>query len=276
MTTALVNGIALEYDEWGRGEDVLMLVHGHPFDRSMWRGQGEALSRSGWRVVAADLRGYGRSSVVRGVTTLEMFARDIVGLLDELHVQAAVMGGLSMGGQIVMEICRLFPDRVRGVLLAATAPQAETTDGKTKRNQMADRLLREGMDGYTAEALPMMLAAETIRERPDLAERVRAMMRAAHPEGAAAALRGRAERQSYEETLAALRAPAVIIVGDQDAFTTRADAELMQALMTRSTLVWMPGVGHMPNLEREDEFNAALGALLDAVRAEARDAFDFR
>jgi pimeloyl-ACP methyl ester carboxylesterase len=268
MATALVNGIAIEYDEWGGGDDVLVLVHGHPFDRSMWRGQGEVFGESGWRVIAADLRGYGRSSVVPGVTTLETFARDTTGLLDQLHVETAVVGGLSMGGQIVMEICRLFPDRVRGVLLAATTPQAETVDGKTRRNQMADRLLREGMDGYAAEALPMMLAQGTIRDRPEIAERVRAMMRAAHPDGAAAALRGRAERPSYEETLAALNIPAVIIVGDQDAFTTRADAERMQALVARSTVVWMSGVGHMPNLERPDEFNAALEAFLNAVRGD--------
>jgi pimeloyl-ACP methyl ester carboxylesterase len=42
--------------------------------------------------------------------------------------------------------------------------------------------------------------------------------------------------------------------------------------VTRSTLVWMPGVGHMPNLEREDEFNAALEAFLNAVRSEPRGA----
>lgn len=270
MATALVNGIEIEYDEWGGGDDVLVLVHGHPFDRSMWRGQGERFAGSGWRVIAADLRGYGRSTVVPGVTTLETFAHDTIGLLDQLHVQTAVAGGLSMGGQIVMEICRLFPDRVRAALFAATTPQAETAEGKTRRNQMADRLEREGMDGYAAEALPLMLAPGTMRDRPEIADRVRAMMRAAHPAGAAAALRGRAERPSYEETLWALDIPAVIIAGDQDAFTTRADAERMQALVTRSTLVWMPGVGHMPNLEREDGFNAALEAFLHAVRREPR------
>jgi pimeloyl-ACP methyl ester carboxylesterase len=96
------------------------------------------------------------------------------------------------------------------------------------------------------------------------------MMRAAHPHGAAAALRGRAERPSYEGTLAALNIPAIIIVGDQDAFTTRADAQRMHTLVIRSTLVWMPGVGHMPNLEREDDFNAALGAFLRTVRCHSR------
>jgi pimeloyl-ACP methyl ester carboxylesterase len=75
-----------------------------------------------------------------------MFAHDIAGLLDQLNIQEIVIGGLSMGGQIVMEFCRLYPERVRGILLAATSPKAETEEGKRNRAKMADRLLREGMD----------------------------------------------------------------------------------------------------------------------------------
>jgi pimeloyl-ACP methyl ester carboxylesterase len=90
-------------------------------------------------------------------------------------------------------------------------------------------------------------------------------MGAAHPVGAAAALRGRAERPDYESALAALDVPALIVVGDEDAFTTGADAERMHTLLRRSELVWMEGVGHMPNLERAAEFNAALERLLERV-----------
>jgi pimeloyl-ACP methyl ester carboxylesterase len=68
-----------------------------------------------------------------------------------------------------------------------------------------------------------------------------------------------------KDTLARLDVPAAIVVGDQDAFTTRSDAERMHALLRRSTLVWMEGVGHMPNLEREAAFNASLCRLLDTV-----------
>jgi pimeloyl-ACP methyl ester carboxylesterase len=57
-------------------QNVLVLVHGHPFDRSMWRPQIATLSQSDWRVIAPDLRGYGESSIVPGKTTLDVFARD--------------------------------------------------------------------------------------------------------------------------------------------------------------------------------------------------------
>jgi 3-oxoadipate enol-lactonase len=261
---ASVNGVTIAFDQAGRGHDAVVLVHGHPFDRSMWRPQIEAIANAGWRVIVPDLRGYGESSVVEGVTTLGDFARDIAALLDSLGIDRAVLGGLSMGGQIVMEFCRLYPERLKGIVLAATFPRAETADGKRSRHAMADRLLREGMDGYAAEVLPNMVAVSTVAALPEVAEHVLTMMRRAHPAGAAAALRGRAERPDYEATLATLDCPALIVVGDADAFTTRDDADCMHALLARSELVWIEGAGHMPNLERPAEFNAALERFLCA------------
>jgi pimeloyl-ACP methyl ester carboxylesterase len=213
-----------------------------------------------------DLRGYGESTVVSGKTTLDVFAEDIAALLDQLDIKRVVIGGLSMGGQIVMEFCRQYPERVRGVLLAATLCRAETQEGKQLRVAMADRLLREGMGPYAAEVLPKMVTPANLAALPKVAEHVRTMMRSTNPIGAAAAIRGRAERPGYAETLARIDVPALVIVGDEDAFTTREDAEQMSGLMRRSELVWMKGVGHMPNLERAGEFNDALGGLLSATR----------
>jgi len=265
MPKIFANGINIAYDVAGSSDNCLLLVHGHPFNRSMWRPQLNAFCRSNWRVITPDLRGYGESSVVDGKTTLDIFARDLAALLDSLSIREVVIGGLSMGGQIVMEFCRLFPDRVRGVLLAATFPQAETEEGKRNRALMAERLMREGMSAYAEEVLPKMIAPQNINALPQVSEHVLTMMQSSPPAGAAAALRGRAERPDYQETLAGLNAPALIVVGDQDAYTTRADAERMQHLLKRAELVWMKGVGHMPNLECEAEFNAGLSRLLDVA-----------
>src|SRR3954468_18385719 len=101
MGTATVNGITVGYDDEGDSPP-LVLVHGHPFDRSMWAPQIEYIGRTGRRVIVPDLRGYGRSTIVPGRTPLQAFAEDIAGLLDHLGVGEIVLGGLSMGGQIVM------------------------------------------------------------------------------------------------------------------------------------------------------------------------------
>ena len=269
MARAELNGISIAYDDLGGGGDAVVFVHGHPFDRSMWSPQHPLFGKSGWRALVPDLRGYGETTVVPGKTTLDVFARDIAALADHVGIGRLVIVGLSMGGQIAMEFCRQYPQRVRGLVLAATTPQAETAEGKVNRNAMADRLLREGLMPYAEEVLTKMVAPRNIEAIPAVAEKVMGMMRSAPPEGAAAALRGRAERPDYRDTLGSLDAPALVVVGDEDGFTTRADADLMHGLLRNSELCWMPGVGHMPNLEREAEFNAALKRFLASVFAAA-------
>lgn len=122
MSTMTLHDITLTYDDEGGGDggrtgegggDVLVLVHGHPFDRSMWRPQLDTFAGPGRRVIAPDLRGYGGATVLPGKTTLTTFAWDLAALLDRLGVDRVVLGGLSMGGQIVLEFYRLFPERVR-------------------------------------------------------------------------------------------------------------------------------------------------------------------
>src|SRR5258708_18846121 len=87
------------------------------------------------------------------------------------------------------------------------------------------------------------------------------MMRAAHPAGAAAALRGRAERPDYESALASLDVPALVVVGDEDAFTTRTDAEQMHVLLRRSEVVWKAGAGDQPHHRPEGHLYFGTGPL---------------
>ncbi|WP_199430099.1 alpha/beta fold hydrolase [Qaidamihabitans albus] len=261
MNVARVNEITVGYDDQGGG-DPLVLVHGHPFDRSMWRPQIDHLSRAGHRVIAPDLRGYGETTVVAGSTPFETFARDITGLLDHLGIGTFALGGLSMGGQIALELHRLFPDRIRALLLADTSARAETPQGRAWRHDLADRLVREGMAPYAAEVLPKMVAPHNIRTLPDVAEHVLGMMRATSPEGAAAALRGRAERPDYVDMLAEIAVPTLVVVGADDEFTPVDVAESVHERIPGATLAVIEGAAHMPNLERPDEFNRALHALL--------------
>ncbi|MCW2915823.1 MAG: hydrolase [Actinomycetia bacterium] len=264
MGTITANGITMGYEDAGDG-DPLVLVHGHPFDRSMWAPQVTEFARTGWRVIAADLRGYGETAVVPGITPLETFARDLTALLDALKVDQVVLGGLSMGGQIVLEFYRLFPDRVRGLVLADTFAQAETENGKKVRNDMADRLLREGMHGYADEVLHKMVAPYNVQALPTVAEHVLGMMRGAPPEGAAAALRGRAERPDYTDLLSKISVPALVVVGQDDEYTPVSDAEFMCQRIPDSTLAVIDGAAHMPNLERPAEFNQLLHRFLNGL-----------
>ncbi len=267
MGTADVNGITLGYDDTGSGEP-LVLIHGHPFDRSMWRPQMSALTAGGGcRVIAPDLRGLGASSLGedgRGgePPPWEVYARDVAGLLDRLGLGAAVVVGLSMGGQVALEFRRLFPDRARALVLADTFAQTDTPQRKQWRYDLADRLERDGMSGYAHEVLPKMVAPYNIEAMPGVAEHVLTMMLDAPPAGAAAALRSRAGRPDYTGLLPAIDVPVLVVVGKDDEFTPVADAELMQNHLGDATLMVVDGAGHMPNLERAPEFNDALLAFL--------------
>ncbi|MER6125024.1 alpha/beta hydrolase [Streptomyces sp. NPDC001795] len=255
----------LAYEDKGTRTDrlPLVLVHGHPFDRTMWAPQLTEFARTR-RVIAPDLRGYGASPVVRGVTPLSVFADDIATLLDDLGVDRFVLAGLSMGGQIVMECCARFPERIAGLVLADTFPAAETEEGRQGRYAMADRLLGEGMRGYADEVLYRMVAPYADAE---VAAHVHRMMTATSPEGAAAALRGRAERPDYRDLLTRVTVPALVVVGEDDTFTPVADAEAMHAALPDATLHVVTGAAHLPNLERPEEFNKALARFLERLDA---------
>ncbi|MFJ3307270.1 alpha/beta fold hydrolase [Streptomyces sp. NPDC086549] len=264
MTVTSVNGITVAYDDEGAGGTPLVLVHGHPFDRTMWAPQ-LAEFAAGRRVIVPDLRGYGGSEVIPGITPLETFARDVAALLDRLGVKEALIGGLSMGGQIVMEFQRLFPERVTGLILCDTFPGAETEEGKRARDTMAVRLLAEGMAGYADEVLDKMIAPHNVTGLPAVAAHVLGMMRGTSPEGAAAALRGRAQRPDYGAVLAGVRVPTLIVVGSDDEYTPVPEAEAMHRAVPGSRLAVIEGAGHLPNLERPAEFNDILRRFLGAA-----------
>jgi pimeloyl-ACP methyl ester carboxylesterase len=213
-------------------------------------------------VIRPDLRGYGASTGPDGIRTLDVFAGDLVGLLDHLQLPAAIVCGLSMGGQIALELFRLFPQRVAGLILADTSARADTALGALARYRYADLVLAEGMEGYAAELLPKMISPRTIATRPEVAAHVLAMMRGTSPAGAAAALRGRAQRPDYGGLLAEIGVPTLLVVGDEDQFTPVADAESMYDRLPDPRLVVIHGAGHLPNLEQPSDFNDAVAGFL--------------
>src|SRR5918912_4599048 len=113
MSRVNARGLELAYDEQGAGAPVVLL-HGFPFNRSLWREQRAALAGA-HRVIAPDLSGFGDSAVADEPATMELMAEDVAALLDELGVGRYVLGGLSMGGYVALAFYRLFPRRVRAL-----------------------------------------------------------------------------------------------------------------------------------------------------------------
>jgi 3-oxoadipate enol-lactonase len=253
MPSINVGDIQLAYTDTGLGQPVVLL-HGYPFNRSLWNEQVNALSNS-FRVITPDLRGMGESEATQGPATMNRMAQDVAALLDHLEISRAVVGGLSMGGYVVLAFYKQFPSRVRSLILADTRAQADTEEGKQTRFQQAEKARAEGMAGIADSMLPKLLTPETVSKRPDLVKRIRDMMLKTKPEGAAGALLGMAERDDQTSLLAQISVPTLILVGREDSITPVADSEKMHREIAGSRLVVIENAAHVSNLERTEQFN---------------------
>jgi 3-oxoadipate enol-lactonase len=258
MTTA-----PLAYEERGQGPPIV-LVHGHPFSRAMWGGQLDSLSDA-FRVVAPDLPGYGESAARRETITPRGLADSLVELLDAIEIDRATVVGLSLGGLVAMELGLGHPERVAGVVLAATTAAPVTPEEAETRRATADRLEREGMLGHALEMADRLFGPAARRD-PDLVLPILEVMLRTSPAGAAAALRGRAERPPYHELLRELRVPAIVVVGDSDSYSTAEVTQQLVASLPDPDVLLLPGIGHLPNLEAPERFDDAVRAFAVAHR----------
>ncbi|HKS08917.1 MAG TPA: alpha/beta fold hydrolase [Pyrinomonadaceae bacterium] len=260
MSFIRVDDIQLAYTDAGLGLPVVLL-HGYPFNRTLWNEQTSALSNS-YRVITPDLRGHGESDASPGAATMNRMAQDVAALLDHLEISRAVVGGLSMGGYVALAFYKQFRSRVRALVLADTRAQADTEEGKQTRHQQAEKALAEGMAGIADSMLPKLLTPETVSKRPEVVKRVRDMMLKTKPEGAAGALLGMAERDDQTSLLSQISCPTLILVGQEDQITPVKDSEKMHREIAGSRLVVIENAAHVSNLERTEQFNEELTRFL--------------
>ncbi len=252
---------ALDYDIRGHGPAVV-LIHGHPFDRSMWDPQLAVLAP--YRVVTPDLRGYGRSPATTGTVTMADLAGDVWALLDRLDCERIAVVGMSMGGLVAMEMAIGRPDRVWALGLVATTADPATGEERARRRALADAVDREGMQPIIDDMAPHLFGPQP---DPATVRTVLEMMRANSARGSAAALRGRAERPDYVTRLRELDVPSLVCAGTHDHWSTPDVTGRLVRCLRAPRLVTLAGAGHMPNLEQPQCFNAALVEFLADARA---------
>ena len=257
-----MSGTQLAHPDLGSGPAVILL-HGYPFDRSMWREQIDFLRAHGYRVIAPDLPGFGETvEADRTITSMADMARDVATLMDKLEIVDAAICGLSMGGYVVFEFAHLFPTRARALVLAGTRAPADNEPEKQTRAAQAEQMLAKGMGDLVDATLPRLLAARTLAEKPGVIGRVREMILRADPRGAAAAQRGMAARRDYSGDLPGIKVPVLIIVGRQDPIRPVTDAEFMHRGLNDSRLEIIEDAAHMTNMEQPEVFNRALERFL--------------
>lgn len=265
MALAEVNGVIINYRATGKGE-ALVLIHGHPFDHTVWNQQIVGLSHL-YMVVTPDLRGFGASSLPERVTRFEDYATDMLCMMDYLKIQSFHLCGLSMGGQIIMEMFRQAPERIKSLIFVDTFAGLDSSEVKKGRYNTATRLENEGMSLYADEVINKMIMPGHVSSQPEVASHLLRMMKSAPLPGAATALRARAERIDYLTlVLPEINVPALAIVGRHDEFTPVEKAEEIRQNIRNCKLAVIEEAGHLPGMEQPGEFNRIILDFLETVK----------
>lgn len=112
-------GHTLSYESHGRGDRVVVLLHGILLDANVNRRVAEELCAHGYRVVLLDLLGHGRSSRPghASLHRMDLYAKQVLALLDELELPSAVIGGVSLGADVALQVAVAAPERVRALIV---------------------------------------------------------------------------------------------------------------------------------------------------------------
>ncbi|MCX6433604.1 MAG: alpha/beta hydrolase [Actinobacteria bacterium] len=241
----------LHLREAGSGP-VLLLLHAFPCDGQMWQAQAEAIAAAGWRVVVPDLPGFGVSPLPDDEPDIDVVADAVIDLLASIDTDRCVVGGVSLGGYVAMAITRRRPDLVAGLILCDTKATADADAARENRERLAALCLAS--PGETARileqaVLPGLLGETTRLRRPAVVDRVRAWLTDADAASVAWYQRAMAGRPDSLATLRAAGAPTLVVYGDEDTLSPRAEQELMVAVNPDTQLVVIPAAGHLALVE---------------------------
>lgn len=242
----------------------LLLLHGFPFDHTMWTGQDPLADEV--RLIVPDQRGFGRSQGAVPASIAQL-ADDAVSLLDALHVaEPAVVCGLSMGGYVAEHVAVRHPHRVRALILVDTKLEADTPEARAGREKLAATVARVGQEAVAEAMIPNLLARSDVgRARPGRAAVEAQLRRTIHATPVAtitAALAALAARPDMVEPMRGVNVPVLLVVGAEDTITPPECMERAAQVLRAPRLFIMPQCGHMAPLEDPETFNEAVREFL--------------
>jgi pimeloyl-ACP methyl ester carboxylesterase len=236
----------------------LVLLHAFPLDGRMWAPQVEALAGT-YQVIVPDLRGFGaaKDQAVEEAG-MALLADDVARLLDDRGLERVVLGGLSLGGYVALAFMARHADRVSGLILLDTKATADGDQAREDRLGMAERVLAEGNDFVPEVMLPKLLGETTREHRPEVVEKVAALIREQAPEAIAGAQRGMAARPATSDVLASITVPTLVVTGEEDAVNGPEIGRDLAAAIPGARFLLVEEAGHLVNLEQPEIVNEAL------------------
>jgi len=258
------NGIRINYElSQKKDAEVVVLSHSLASSLVMWQPQMDVLTRH-FRVLAYDTRGHGGSEATAPPYTLSQLGEDAVALLDALRIDKVHWVGLSMGGMIGQSVALDYPERLHSLSLCDTAAVVPK-DADPIWQERIDLVRKEGMAPTVQPTLERWFTPPFIALNPPMGDTIRQQILATRVDGyvgCSEAIR----RLDYLNRLHEIKAPTLIMVGEDDPGTPIEASRAMHDRIPQSRLVIIPSAAHLSNIEQAEAFNHELMAFLMSVK----------
>ena len=264
--------VALHVEDTGGDGRPVVLIHGWPLSADAWKAQVQPLQAAGYRVVAYDRRGFGRSEKPTDGYDYDTLAADLAGILDDLDLRDATLVGFSMGGgEVARFVANHGEHRLRSVVFAAAVTpclmkSADNPDGPLTPQAATEKeaKFQADRDAYF-DAFTTKFFSANGELKVDEAQRQEALAicRQADPGAALACMRSFATAD-FRADLAKITVPTLVLHGDSDAIVPfEGSGQRTQASVDGSDLALLVGAPHGCNTSHAAEFNQALISFLD-------------
>jgi 3-oxoadipate enol-lactonase len=258
--------IVVCYDDLGEGELPLLFIHGFPFSKTMWQPQMEALKHA-HRVIAYDIRGFGRTNPGNEKPSITLFADDLINFMDLMQINKAIVCGLSMGGYILLNAVDRYPERFEAIILCDTQCIADSSEIKEKRHKTIEQVEQNGVKAFVENFIKTAFCEETLNNKKDRVEKIKEIMLSTPLPTITKTLKALAERQETCFALPGMRMPALIICGKQDMITPVIQSEYLYEHLIHSTLHTIDNAAHLSNWEQADAFNQHVLNFLSSMQS---------
>ncbi len=242
----------------------IIFLHGFPFNKNMWRPQLEALPDH-INAFAVDIRGHGNSTSGHGFFSIDVFAKDLRAFMERLHIDEAVLCGISMGGYIALRAHELFPEKISGLVLADTHSKADSNAAKQKRFDSIQAVLSHGRRPFAIGFVENVFAPSSLEKFPEAIELIKSSIRRNNISTICATLLALAARTDTTASLYQIEVPALLIRGAQDKITAKQDMLDLANAIPKNSYVEIEHAGHLPNLEDAEKFNSLLHEFMEEV-----------
>ena len=255
------DGTALHLCDSEKGDRCVVLLHGYLESMLVWEDFVPLLYKQ-VRVITLDLPGHGISEVKGEVHTMEYLADTVRAMLDKLGIERCTLVGHSMGGYVALAFCGKYPERLDGVVLLSSTPNADSEE-KLKNREREIALVKAGKKDLLARTAPEAgFAVENRRAMQDYIDDLVETVHITEDEGIVALLGGMMQRKDMNDMLRASKVRQLFILGTLDGYISEEVAAKMVADHPQAQVVRLDRSGHMGFLEQPAE---CAKAILDFV-----------